>query len=103
MGRVLVVGGRGSLGKALVRQLLDTHSVRTLDVSIAPPSHDGLEHLVGDVRDPRDAVDSVVWAAMPNLLSAPAHQFDEINVTGVNNLLRAAEQSRDLCTSVPSL
>jgi nucleoside-diphosphate-sugar epimerase len=104
---VLVVGGRGSVGKSIVRQLqsLNVPLIKTYDLAkVVTPveeqvgqSH--MVHLQGDVRDPRAAseavkgVQTVIWAVMPDLLKAPVRLYDEINVKGVENLVTAAEQS----------
>lgn len=77
--RVLVTGGEGMVGSAVVRHLLATrHDVTTLTLPTATP-HDGVRVVRGDARDPdavasaADGADAVAHlAAIPNPLDDPA-------------------------------
>jgi nucleoside-diphosphate-sugar epimerase len=77
--RILVTGGDGMVGSAVVRHLLAAgHEVTTLTLPAVTP-HEGVRVVVGDARDP-DAVASAVagvdavahLAAIPNPLNDPA-------------------------------
>ncbi|WP_246839895.1 UDP-N-acetylglucosamine 4,6-dehydratase (inverting) [Pseudarthrobacter sp. NIBRBAC000502771] len=106
---VLITGGTGSLGKALIRELLDNHSVRRLVVF----SRDELKQLevrrmfdddprlrwfIGDIRDRKRLdralhnVDYVVHAAaLKQVDTAEYNPFEyvETNVRGSQNVIDA--------------
>jgi nucleoside-diphosphate-sugar epimerase len=94
-----ISGGAGFLGLHLSRRLLaDGRRVRTLDVVPLddPGLEGGVEELRGDVRD-REAVkrlvagaDVVVHAAAALPIQASRESIRSVNVTGTENLLRAA-------------
>ena len=108
---VLVTGGTGSFGKAFVRQVLATKSVRRLivfsrdeqkqhDLSMDLAAHqDRMRYFIGDVRDQsrlelamRD-VDVVVHAAAMKIVpTAEYNPFECIltNVHGAENVVKAA-------------
>src|SRR5262245_41024012 len=77
--RVLVTGGDGMVGSAVVRHLLASgYAVTTLSLPDVTP-HDGVRVVFGDARSPDavssalDGVDAVAHlAAIPNPLSDPA-------------------------------
>lgn len=96
MSHVLVTGGNGMLGGAVVRQLhRDGWRVRSLDLRPAGEALPGVRYFTADVRDPaalRTAaagVDAVVHtvAALP---SYPAEQIRSITVDGTATVLTAA-------------
>lgn len=103
--RVLITGGTGSLGRALVARLLPAGAVvrvfsrdekKQLDMRRALP---GLEYCLGDVRDPaaaRDAVrdvDLVIHGASLKYVDVSEIQpaeYVSTNVAGTMNMLNAA-------------
>src|SRR5919198_2829332 len=97
-----ISGGAGFLGLHLARRLLaDGHSVRTLDVV---PLDDAelersVEELRGDVRDHErvrafvDGADVVVHAAAALPIQASRDSIRSVNVTGTENILRAAKKA----------
>jgi nucleoside-diphosphate-sugar epimerase len=104
-GRVLITGGAGFLGQAIVRELRKpapagfgaAPEIRIFDVrSAAAPQHPGVANLVGDVRD-HDAlldacrgVDVVIHAAsLVDYGHASRRALEEINVGGTQNAIRA--------------
>ncbi|MDQ3881114.1 MAG: NAD(P)-dependent oxidoreductase [Chloroflexota bacterium] len=101
---VLVTGGSGTLGRALTPVLRGAgYRVRLLDVAgssdAAAPQRDGVEAMVGDVRDPAvvtsavDGVACVVHAAAwhgIHLRDHPADDFWSLNVEGTFRLYEAA-------------
>jgi nucleoside-diphosphate-sugar epimerase len=97
-----ISGGAGFLGLHLSRRLLaDGHSVRTLDVVPLddPGLEGGVEELRGDVRDLDrvhqlvDGTDVVVHAAAALPIQASRDSIRSVNVTGTENVLRAARDA----------
>ena len=100
--RVLVTGGTGFTGKALVRRMLDRgHSVVALDHQEGYRSQDlrdwGAELVIGSVTDREtvhrcmkgvDVVHHV--AAAFRELSVPRRHYHDVNVEGTSNVLEAA-------------
>jgi len=100
--RLLVTGGTGFLGRALVRRLAaGGHRLALL----ARPSSDregfppGVEWAEGDVTDRASLErafagrDAVVHAAALVKILAPGRDFDRVNVEGLDNVLAAAAAS----------
>jgi len=100
--KVLVTGGTGFTGTALVRRLLsDGHSVVVLDYKEGLAASDlkrrGAEVILGSVTD-RDVVTRVMsgvdlvhhLAAAFRELNVPARHYYEVNVEGTRNVLTAA-------------
>ncbi len=97
-----ITGGAGFLGLHLARRLTaEGHAVRTLDV--APLDDPELDQLVderrGDVRDRAQveelvaAADVVVHAAAALPIQASRTAIRSVNVTGTENVLRAARDA----------
>jgi nucleoside-diphosphate-sugar epimerase len=89
--RVLVIGGRGYVGRLLTPHLAARHGVRVLDLH---PSAD----VVGDATDlstvesAMDGVDAVVHCAMAGDAAPERASFD-VNVTSVHLALLAAHRA----------
>jgi sterol-4alpha-carboxylate 3-dehydrogenase (decarboxylating) len=91
----LVIGGAGMLGHEIARQLLgEGCSVRIMD--LRPAEVDGVEEIIGDVRDPRavsgavQGMDVVFHAAAAVWnRSTPPRTYDEVNVGGTANVIEA--------------
>jgi farnesol dehydrogenase len=99
--KVLITGGTGFLGRRIVSDLIQRHEVRLLVRPTAsrnrfPPAIDFAE---GDVTDRASLTramagcDAVVHAAALVKILAPPADFDRINLGGIENVLRAAEES----------
>ena len=100
--RVLVTGGTGFTGKALVKRLLsDGHAVIALDTKEGLKTDElrqwGAEVVIGSVTD-TEVVDRVTrgvdmvhhLAAAFRELDVPNSYYDEVNVGGTRNMLDAA-------------
>ena len=106
---MLITGGTGSFGKALVRELLQNHKLRKIIVFSRDElkqhemrhefEHKSLRFLLGDVRDRErlriamKSVDYVVHAAA--LKQVPAAEYDPMefiktNIHGAENVVQAA-------------
>jgi nucleoside-diphosphate-sugar epimerase len=100
MARVLVTGGSGYFGTALVDRALDRgDEVRIFDVSPPAPRPEPVEVIVGDIRD-LDAVRRAVRGVevvLHNVAQVPLAKdralFHSVNVTGTANLLVAARDA----------
>lgn len=102
--KVLVTGGTGFTGKALVQRLLDEgHEVVSLDYKEGLKTDDlrkaGAEVVIGSVGD-KEVVDKCMQgvdvvqhlAAAFRELDVPNSYYDEINIGGTRNVLEAAEK-----------
>ena len=102
--RVLVTGGTGFTGKALVRRLINEgHEVVALDYKEGLATDElrdmGAEVVIGSVAD-KDVVEKCMQgvdivqhlAAAFRELDVPNSYYDEINVGGTRNVLEAAEK-----------
>lgn len=100
--KILVTGGTGFTGKALVKRLLDEgHRVVALDYKEGLKTDElkswGAEVVIGSVTD-RDIVERCVdgvelihhLAAAFRELSVPESHYDEVNIEGTRNVLDAA-------------
>jgi nucleoside-diphosphate-sugar epimerase len=100
--RILVTGGTGFTGKALVRRLLELgHEVVALDSKEGIKTHEirdwGGEVVLGSVTDPevvRRAIKDVEVvhhvAAAFREMNVPESTYQEVNVGGTRNVLEAA-------------
>jgi farnesol dehydrogenase len=99
--KVLITGGTGFLGRRIVSELSQRHELRLLVRPKAsrerfPP---GVEFAPGDVTDRASletamaGCDAVVHAAALVKILAPPSEFDRINLGGIENVLRAAEEA----------
>lgn len=101
--RVLVTGGTGFLGRAVVRELVRGGHRPTL---LVRPSADrarfaaGVEFAPGDVADGATVAtaaagcDAIVHAAALVKIAAPAAEFDRVNVGGLEHVLTAGRMLR---------
>jgi nucleoside-diphosphate-sugar epimerase len=95
MTRVLVTGAGGLLGRHVVAALRERYEVVGFDLT---PGEADLEWHTGDVTDAVRigtaalGCDAVVHiAAIPNIVSGPAHEIMRVNVVGTWNVFAAAE------------
>jgi UDP-N-acetylglucosamine 4,6-dehydratase len=109
---ILVTGGTGSFGRALVKAILARHAPRRLVIfsrdeqkqfrmaqEFRPEEHPALRYFIGDVRDKErlvrafDGIDLVVHAAaMKHVPIAEYNPFEAIrtNIGGAENVINAA-------------
>jgi len=116
LGTVLVTGGCGFLGYALVRQLLDDSEcgqVHVIDRNIGENRHDEANYVEGDISEPsimeqllnkiRPIV--VFHLASPTFVRGSPVEFFRTNVEGTKTLLRLAANSTSVkafvnCSSI---
>jgi len=102
--KVLITGGTGFLGRRIVSELAQRHEVRLLVRPKAsrerfPEAPAVIDFAQGDVTDRASleraaaGCDAVVHAAALVKILAPPADFDRINLGGIENVLRAAEES----------
>ena len=104
--KVLVTGGTGFTGKALVRRLIDGgHQVVAMDykegIKTREISDWGAEVVIGSVTD-RSLVDRVVkgvdavhhLAAAFRELDVPDSYYEEVNIQGTVNVLEASKREK---------
>ena len=110
--RILVTGGRGLLGGAVVHELVARgHEVTSFQRTSAGP-REGVREVLGDVTDP-DAVaaavaghDAVAHLAARVSMVGPWSEFERINIGGTRIVLegaRAAGATRFVQVSSPSV
>lgn len=104
--RIVVIGGRGRLGRALVAAAYEASGVRVVAVDVVPLSkHDRqsvrADHVIGDVRDERSLEASLAGADVVFLTSAiidlnpwtpHAARVHEVNVNGARLTLAVARR-----------
>jgi nucleoside-diphosphate-sugar epimerase len=94
MGRILVIGGSGYVGRLLVPQLAARHEIRVLD---RRPPGGGYQYVAGDATDPvvlrtaLDGVDALVHGAMAP--DGDERRAFDVNVTSVHLALLAAHEA----------
>jgi nucleoside-diphosphate-sugar epimerase len=104
--KVLITGGTGFTGKALVKRLIDKgHQVVAMDYKEGIKTEEirdwGAEVVIGSVTD-RDIVDRTVkgvdvvhhLAAAFRELDVPDDYYEEVNVQGTVNVLEAAKREK---------
>jgi len=104
--KVLVTGGTGFTGKALVRRLIDGgHQVVAMDYKEGIKTQEirdwGAEVVIGSVTD-RELVDRVVrgvdvvhhLAAAFRELDVPDTYYEEVNIQGTANMLEASKREK---------
>lgn len=109
--RILVFGGTGSLGQALIKRLVDENVLLVFSRDEAKHwtlrnrfNHNNLEFAVGDIRDPA-RVERVIIDFQPTLIivAAALKQVDtceraplesiQTNILGINNIVTAVERN----------
>ena len=104
--KVLITGGTGFTGKALVKRLIDKgHQVVAMDYKEGIKTQEirdwGAEVVIGSVTD-RDIVDRTVkgvdvvhhLAAAFRELDVPDNYYEEVNIQGTVNVLAAAKREK---------
>lgn len=101
---ILVTGGAGSLGRAIVAPLIQAgYRVRLLDIAPVAAAPDGAESVVGDLRKPADVQSAmagatgVIHAAALHgihLREHPRDEFWDLNVRGTYHVYEAAAAAR---------
>jgi len=102
--KILVTGGTGFTGKALVKRLLeDGHQVVALDYKEGLKTQElrewGAEVVIGSVTD-RELVNTAMQgvevvqhlAAAFREMNVPESHYDDVNIQGTRNVLEAAEK-----------
>jgi farnesol dehydrogenase len=97
---LLVTGGTGFLGKAVVRHLLRAgHHVRLLVREVKGELPEGVETVRGDVAVPESVAEAsrgcdgiFHMAALVKVWVPDRKAFDRVNVGGIRNVLAAAER-----------
>jgi len=112
---ILVTGGLGFVGKAIVTALAEAHpqyKIFVLDIQSindATPPRTGVEYLQGDIRKAHEVANAVEWAEpdvivhtagwVPGMNSRyrrrvqDVHNITKLNVGGTLNVLEAAKEN----------
>jgi len=97
--RALITGGAGYFGSLLVRKLYAYgYQCRVLDINEADDLPNGVEFVRGDIRDMRAVMDacSDVDVVHHNVAQVPLakdlHQFESVNIGGMENILRGSKR-----------
>lgn len=97
--RILVIGGAGMLGSALVEHLSAAgHTVRSFDRDLSSPAAEGVEVITGDIRS-LEAVQSacagmdavIHTASLVNQTPGKSQLMDDINLGGTANVITACQ------------
>jgi nucleoside-diphosphate-sugar epimerase len=94
--RVLVTGGRGLLGSAVVSELGRRHDVLAFQ---RHASQSGAREVLGDIRDSKsvqaamDGAEAVVHLAAKVSMHGDRREFESINVQGTATVIEAAQRS----------
>jgi nucleoside-diphosphate-sugar epimerase len=97
----LVTGGSGYFGSVLLKKLLERGYIcRVFDLNDADDRPESVEFIKGDIRDYQAVLRACEGAdvAYHNVAQVPLakdhHLFQSVNIGGMENLLKACEQSR---------
>jgi nucleoside-diphosphate-sugar epimerase len=112
--RVLVTGGGGFLGRAIVRQLIEAgdHVTSFSRQSYAELDRLGVDQIKGDISDPRamdraiSGMDTVFHVAAKPGIWGKFEDYFAVNVTGTKNVIDACVKNRVkhlIYTSSPSV
>lgn len=112
--KVLVTGGNGFLGRAIVRQLLDSgfHPISFARKPSAVLDSWRVEQVRGDIQDSVSTkvavgkAEAIIHTAAKAGVWGAAREYENINIKGTQNLIRAARESgiqKFVYTSSPSV
>jgi uncharacterized protein YbjT (DUF2867 family) len=92
---ILITGGTGTLGRAVIKQLTGTeHTIKTISTKENPELYDGVKMVVADLTKPESLPVTINDAAMIIHCASNPLNAKVVDLEGTRNLLAAIDKTR---------